>query len=378
VITILHLITDLEIGGAEAMLAKLLKAMDPSRYRNVVVSLTGRGRLADSIEAAGVPIHSLEMKRARIDLTVLPKLVRLVKQIRPAVLQTWLYHADLLGTAAAILGHCPQLAWNVRCSDMVLAHYPWTTRVTLKMLALCSRIPQTIIVNSHAGQRFHQEIGYRARRWHVIPNGFDVEEFRPDQGAYLRWRDKLGLSHDTMLIGMVARMDPMKDHVTFLKAARQIASSRNDVAFVLVGKGVESLASQVSMLGLTGKVHLLGIRADVAGIMPALDIFSLTSAFGEGFPNVVGEAMACGVPCVVTDVGDAGFLVGDTGRAVPPKNPELLAGQWLEVISMGRARRLEMGAASRERIKARFNLHSVVSQYQRCYEELAGQSVAAG
>jgi glycosyltransferase involved in cell wall biosynthesis len=112
--------------------------------------------------------------------------------------------------------------------------------------------------------------------------------------------------------------------------------------------------------------------------MPALDIFSLTSAFGEGFPNVVGEAMACGVPCVVTDVGDAGFLVGDTGRAVPPKNPELLAEQWLEVISMGRERRLEMGAASRERIKARFNLRSVVSQYQRCYEELAGQPVAVG
>src|SRR5262249_7492677 len=143
-----------------------------------------------------------------------------------------------------------------------------TTRVTLKLLALISRLPQAIIVNSRVGQQFHEQIGYRARRWQMIPNGFDLDEFRPDSAAYAALRDKLHLPHDTILIGMVARVDPMKDHVTFLYAARQLAGQSN-VAFVLVGKGVDRLASQVDALGLTGRVHLLGVRSDVATIMPA-------------------------------------------------------------------------------------------------------------
>ena len=369
-ISILHLITDLELGGAEMMLVKLLRGMDRSRYRNVVISLTGRGQLADPIEAAGVPVHCVEMKRGRVNFLKLPTLFRLVREIQPAILQTWLYHADLVGTAAAISGRRPRLIWNVRCSDMDLTHYAWTTRVTLKLLALISRLPEAIIVNSRVGQRFHEQIGYRARRWQMIPNGFDLDEFHPDSAAYIGLRDSLQLPHDKILIGMVARVDPMKDHATFLEAARQVALRHSDSAFVLVGKGVDRLASQVNALGLTGKVHLLGIRSDVATIMPALDIFSLTSAFGEGFPNVVGEAMACGVPCVVTDVGDAASLVGNGGRAVSPGDPSQLAHHWSELIGMGREKRLELGAISRERVRTGFNLRSVVSQYERCYEEL--------
>lgn len=352
------------------MLTKLLKMMDQWRYKNVVVSLTSRGYLAERIEAAGVRVHSLGMERARIDVTVLPKLVKLVREIQPTILQTWLYHADLLGTAAAILSNRARLVWNIRCSDMNLAHYPWTTRVTLKLLALCSRVPQTVIVNSHVGQRFHQEIGYRSRRWRVIPNGFDVDEFRPQPAVYRSWREELGLRPDTIVIGMVARIDPMKDHATFLQAARQVAAARDNVAFILVGKGVDLLASQTNVLDLAGKVHLLGVRPDMESIMPAFDIFSLTSAFGEGFPNVVGEAMACGVPCVVTDVGDSAFLVGEGGRIVPPMNPDLLAREWLNIIDMDRGQRLQLGEVCRERIKHHFSLRSVVNKYQQCYDEL--------
>jgi len=344
--------------------------MDPSRYRNIVISLTNRGRLADRIEAIGVPVYTLEMKRGRIDLMALPKLVKMVREIRPSIIQTWLYHADLLGTAAAVLSGCPCLVWNVRCSDMDLAHYPWTTRATLRLLALCSRIPQLVMANSQVGQQFHEQIGYRARRWQIIPNGFDLDEFHPDPAAYVALRDALHLPHDKILIGMVARVDPMKDHATFLEAARQVAVRHSDIAFVLVGKGVDRLASQVNAVGLTGRVHLLGVRSDVATIMPALDIFSLTSAFGEGFPNVIGEAMACGVPCVVTDVGDAAFLVGNGGRAVPPGDPSQLAHHWSDLIGMGREKRLGMGAISRERVRTGFNLRSVVSQYEQCYDEL--------
>ncbi|BFU93733.1 MAG: glycosyl transferase [Nitrospira sp.] len=370
-ISIVHLITDLDVGGAEMMLAKLLRSMDSSRFQNVVVSLTGRGRLGDGIEAAGVPVHSLDMQRARLDLLAIPKLMRLLKEIRPAILQTWLYHADLLGAAATLLGGRSRLVWNVRCSDMDLAHYPWTTRLTLKLLSLGSRIPDVVIVNSQAGQQFHKRIGYRARRWKTIPNGFDLEKFRPDAAAYLAWREKLNLPQEAILIGMVSRVDPMKDHATFLDAARRVAVERSDVAFVLVGKGVYDLDSQIKALGLSGRVHLLGIRSDIASIIPAFDIFSLTS-FGEGFPNVVGEAMACGVPCVVTDVGDAALLVGDAGgRVVPPRKAESLARQWLDLIGMGRDARRQLGAAARERIRTSFDLRSVARRYERCYEELA-------
>jgi len=376
VISVLHVITDLEIGGAEMMLAKLVRRMDPSRYKNHVVSLTGRGPLAESLDSIGVPVHSLGMTRSRPDFLALPKLVRLLKAIHPSILQTWLYHADLLGTAAAVVGGRPCLVWNLRCSDMDLSHYPLMTRLTLPALSLCSRMPQSIIVNSHVGQRFHQRLGYRARRWDIIPNGFDLGEFRPDQDAYVRLRDAFGLPHDTIMIGMVARLDPMKDHATFLSAAHKVAAADGNVAFLLAGKGVESLASQVEKLGLMRQVHLLGFRGDVARLLPALDLFSLTSAFGEGFPNVIGEAMACGVPCVVTDVGDAAFLVGDAGKVVPPGNPELLAQAWLELIRMDHEKRVRLGVAARERIRMHFDLTSVVTRYERCYEEIAAEKSA--
>jgi glycosyltransferase involved in cell wall biosynthesis len=302
----------------------------------------------------------------------------MIRKIQPAILQTWLYHADLLGTVASIFGGRPSLVWNLRCSDMDLAHYPATTRLTLQLLAFCSRVPKAVIVNSQAGQRFHEAIGYRARKWEMIPNGFDLAEFRPDQEARIAFRDRLGIPHDATLIGMVARLDPMKDHATFLEAARTVAGTHENVFFILVGHGVESLISHVHALGLDKRVHLFGLRGDVPKIMPALDICSLTSAFGEGFPNVVGEAMACAVPCVVTDVGDSAFLVGEAGRVVPPRNPELLARRWLELIEMGREKRLRLGAVSRERIRAHFDLVSVVKRYEQCYEELAAQSSVVG
>lgn len=155
-INVLHLITDLETGGAEIMLAKLVRGMDPSRYRNVVVSLTDRGQLAESIEAAGVPVHCLDMKRGRIDFLSVPRLVRMLREIRPTVLQTWLYHADLLGTAASIFSGRLPLVWNLRCSDMDLAHYPATTRLTLRILAFCSRVPQVVSSTASCVNRLSQ------------------------------------------------------------------------------------------------------------------------------------------------------------------------------------------------------------------------------
>ena len=358
------------------MLAKLVRGMDPLRYRNVVVSLTDRGRLAESIEAAGVPVHCLNMKRGRIDFLALPRLVRMLKKIRPTILQTWLYHADLLGTVASIFGGRPPLAWNLRCSDMDLRHYPATTRLTLRMLAFCSRVPQVVIVNSQVGQRFHQAVGYRARRWEVISNGFDLVRFHQDVTARQRLCEELGLSTDAILVGLVARVDPMKDHDTFLDAAGLVAKARPTVRFLLVGRSTQTLKPAVDQRGLAGHVYLLGERGDVDRLLPGMDIACLSS-ISEGFPNVLGEAMACGIPCVSTDVGDVRSIIGDTGLVVPVRDPASLAHAIIDLIDRGPAARERLGRAARIRIETEYSLARVVDRYTALYSDLSFSNPSA-
>jgi glycosyltransferase involved in cell wall biosynthesis len=188
VISVVHLITDLETGGAEMMLAKLVGAMDRDRFSNTVVSLTDRGQLGERIESSGVAVYTLGMKRGRPDIAVLPRLIRLFKTLNPTIVQSWLYHADLLSTLAVRFSGSPILVWNVRCSDMDLKRYPPLTRWVQRVLAQWSATPAAVIVNSEAGKQQHERLGYRPRRWDVIPNGFDTQRFRPDSSVRLSLR----------------------------------------------------------------------------------------------------------------------------------------------------------------------------------------------
>jgi glycosyltransferase involved in cell wall biosynthesis len=368
---IVHLITDLDTGGAEMMLAKLVTAMERVRFSNSVISLTDHGTLGAWIAALGVPVFTLGMRRGAPDPIGIARLVRLLGQEKPDILQTWLYHADLMGTIASRLVRVPALCWNIRCSDMDMSHYSRLSRLVLQVLARLSRLPDVVIANSRAGQQLHEKLGYAPRRWEIIPNGFDLERFRPDDGARQAVREELAVPFDTLLVGLVARCDPMKDHRTFLEAAARIASQRADVHFVLAGKGVEALAGQIDALGLAKHVHLLGQRRDIPRLVAALDVFALSSAFGEGFPNVVGEAMACGIPCVVTDVGDAPDIVGDTGMIVPLRDPAAMADAWLRLLSMPAEDRQAMGRAARQRIEERYSLSVIARQYESLYRGIA-------
>lgn len=373
-IKILHLITDLSTGGAEMMLYKLLSRMDNSRFQNIVVSLTDKGTLGRSIEDMGIPVFTLGMHRKLPNPMGLLRLLRILRKENPRVLQTWLYHADLLGLLGGRLAHVPAIVWNLRCTDADSRHYSKLSAFIVYILAKLSTLPSTVLVNSKAGLRMHETLGYRPQRWLLVPNGFDLDRFCPDPEARIKLRHELDLQGDTILIGLVARYDAMKDHTTFLDAASLLVKDYPDVHFILAGRGVDynnsELTNIITSLGIEKNIHLLGERRDIPHITAALDIAS-SSSYGEGFPNVVGEAMACGVPCVVTDVGDSALLVGDTGRLVPPKSPCSLFEAWHELIEMGQEERRRLGIAARCRIRENFSLSSIVAQYEKLYEELS-------
>lgn len=352
------------------MLAKLVGAMDQALFSNVVISLTDRGRLGDAIESSGVAVYCLGMKRGRPDVLALPRLIRLLRTLQPTIVQSWLYHADLLSALAVKFARLPVLVWNVRCSDMDLRRYRPLTRWVQRVLAYLSAAPDAVIVNSEAGKRQHESLGYCPRRWEVIPNGFDTDRFCPDSGVRLSVRRDWGVAEDAVIVALVARVDPMKDHAAFLDAAQEVSKARHNAYFVLVGEDTQSLAPLIAEKGLTDRFRVLGYRSEIERVLPGVDVLCLSSAFGEGFPNVIGEAMACAIPCVSTDVGDARRIVDDTGLVVPVSDPAALARAVIDLIDRGSAAREQLGRAARRRIETVYSLQAVVRRYSTLYSEL--------
>lgn len=368
-LTVLHLITGLETGGAEGMLARLATGSDRNRFRHVVVSMTGPGTMGAAIAEAGIPVRVLGIKRNVPDPIGLLRLRRVLREFRPDILQTWLYHADLLGLAAWRLGWAPRLVWNVRSTETV------GSTVVRRLLAHWSALPDAVIVNSLEGQRFHEALGYQPRRWVYLPNGFDTAALGVDAEAGKRQRAALGVGGDAFVILLPARYHPMKDHATFLSAAALFARARPEARFVMVGNGVDRhnrrLVDLVSAQGIGKRVLLLGERRDLAAIYPAADVVTLSSAFGEGFPNVLAEAMCCGIPCVATDIGDSAEIVGYTGAIVPPRDPVALAAGWEKLAALAPGDRRKLGAAARARVVARYDLAAIIARYEALYEAIA-------
>jgi glycosyltransferase involved in cell wall biosynthesis len=362
---IVHLITGLETGGAERMLARLVTGLDRERHRSIVVSMTGPGVVGTLLERAGIELHTLDMRRGIPDLRGVTRLAAMLCQLQPDILQTWLYHADLMGTVARLLAPPCALIWNVQCAESIDAD------VVRRLLVWCSARPDAVVVNSLAGKRFHERLGYRPRRWEHIPNGCDTNVFRFDAEARLAVRRELGIPDHAVAIGLPARFHPMKDHANFLAAAATLVAVQPDTVFVLVGPGVDRLNQElgetIAAHRLSEHVRLLGQRLDMTRVYSALDIATLSSAFGEGCPNVLGEAMSCGVPCAATDCGDAADILGPTGIVVPPRDLEALAAAWNRLISLGRESRQTLGAKARERIIGSYDLRGVVDRYDALY-----------
>jgi glycosyltransferase involved in cell wall biosynthesis len=374
-VNILHLITGLETGGAEGMLSRLVARTDRNRFRSVVVSMTSTGNIAPTINGAGVELRTLGIRRGVPDPRGLFRLDRVLREVRPDILQTWLYHADLLGLLARQFGQAPRLLWNVRCSESI------GSATVRSILSRFSAVPERVVVNSLSAQRFHERIGYRPRRWEHIPNGFDTAAFRPDSEARQRLRAAFDIDEAAVVIGLAARYHPMKDYATFLAAAARLAAERPEALFLLVGAGVKTsnreLMSAINAHGLTDRLRLLGERTDMAAIYASLDIGTSSSAFGEGFSNVLGESMSCCVPCVATDSGDASEILGQTGAVVPRRDPEALAAAWGALIAIGSEGRRSLGQEARARIARYYDLGIIVARYEALYDDIVGQGDAS-
>lgn len=373
-IKILHLITGLDTGGAEVNLQRLTGAIDRGRFENIVVSLTTLGPLTAVLREQDIRVEAIGMSPSLPSPAAVWRLYRLLRAERPTILQTWLYHSDLFGLLLGRAAGVTTIAWNIRCSYMGEDYRRGINGALVGLLARLSRFPDVVVANSHAGQKEHAARGYEPKRWAVLENGFDPAVFRPQAGAPADLRGELKLEDDSVVIGLVGRYDPIKDHEGFLRAAAALHSTDGEAHFVLVGSGMDTentiLNGLIDGLGIRARVHLMGRREDMPRLTAGLDIATCCS-LGEGFPTVVGEAMACAVPCVVTDVGDAALIVGDTGIVVPAADPDALAGGWREMIAKGPLGRAELGRLALARIESQYTLSRSVERYQNLYEQLA-------
>jgi glycosyltransferase involved in cell wall biosynthesis len=372
---ILHIINDLSIGGAEMMLYKLLAETDRTRFRPVVISLMRHAALRQRIEALGIEVHSTQMRAGMPTPLGLWRLVRLMRRLNPDLIVGWMYHSCFAAHLANLFSfkRAP-IVWSIHYAISSLEREKWLTAATVRVCAFLSNLPGQIIFVSQSAQRQHKSLGYPTKKSCVIPNGIDLTEFMPSADARLSVRSELGLPQGAFLIGLVGRYHPMKDHATFLRAAALLSGLHPDVHFLLIGRKVNrenrELGESIQQLGLAPRTHLLSERHDLPRLVAALDVFSLSSAYGESFPNVIGEAMACGVPCVVTDVGDAAWMVESAGRVVPTDDPNALAEAWREMIYLGPEARQALGQSGRLRVTEHFTLKSVAARYHGLYENV--------
>jgi glycosyltransferase involved in cell wall biosynthesis len=364
---IVHIIGGLDRGGAETMLAKILSRMDREMFTNEVISLTTLGPLATQIQDLGIPVVALGMHQHKF--RALGRLLKVLRSKRPHLIQSWNHHSDLLALIGGRLTETRTIFWNIRCSDVMEMGFPRL----VKALAWLSPLPTGIIVNSQAGLAVHRHLGYRPKAWHIIGNGFDCALFCPDNDKRQAFRQRYHIPDESILIGMIARFDPMKDHRTFFQAASHfLDTTAHDVRFVLAGQGIHAENAKLQGLippRLRENVILCGEDQAVDSIDAALDIAVLCSYRTEGFPNAIGEAMSCGVPCIVTDVGDCRALVGDTGIVIPTQSPVALAKAMSQLIEEGKEQRQQRGQKARAKIMAEYTLETITQAYGILYRQ---------
>jgi len=370
---ILHVITELGTGGAEAMLYKLLQATDGA-VEVRVLSLMAGGSNARRIEALGVQVDSLDMGRGRLPGPAsIWRMRQVMQEFLPDLVQGWMYHGNLAAwLAARMCTPRPRLFWNLRQTVYDIRRETKLTRWLIRLGARLSPAADKIIYNSEVSARQHESAGYAAGKRVVIPNGFDVGALESQADARESVREEFGLAPDALLIGQVARYHPMKGHLRMLQAAASVVQSSLHAGFLLVGHGVTpdnmDLAEPIHAMGLDDHVILAGERVDVARLMAAMDVMVSASEWGEGFPNVLGEAMAAGVPCVATDVGDSSSVIGDCGILVAAGNPAGLARAIEDLLALTSEQRNTIGLRARERVRQLYSMDRIAALYMGAYQ----------
>lgn len=379
VLRILHIVPGLPAHGTEQQLARLIKRSDPARFHHHVSSLTSVGELGEELQHEGFEVEALGLPAPVSIASALLRLRRSVCRASPDIVHGWLYDANL-ASVAAVLGKRPgrpRLLWSIRHSLDAVDSESFRRRVTIRLGAACSRFADRIVYNSRASAAQHVAYGYHRERSLVVPNGIDCEVFRPGSaGDRAALRHELGVDNGTLLVGVTARYHPLKDFGNLLRTIEIVTDERpGPVVFALAGRRVDEqnrdLAGAIGERGIGKAVRLLGERRDVPRLLGACDIACLSSR-SEAFPNALAEAMACGVPCVATDVGDCRTLIGDAGVVVPPRDPERLAEGILKLLKAPKRERLALGDQARARVVSLYSLDAMVNRFESLYEEVVG------
>lgn len=367
---IAHIITGLGLGGAERMLCEILGKQVDSEFKPSVISLSGEGGYGERIRALGVPVYGMKMQPRVPDPLAILRLRRLIRKGDPLVVHAWMYHA---GLAAMLSAQGRPVVLAVRHALHDWEGESRQTRLVIRILARASRRAARIVYNSEVSRLQHEQLGYVKRGATVIPNGFDCTALCPRPEVRVRVRQALGVPPDAVVIGHVGRFHPVKDHGLLLSAFATIAYQRPDIFLLMAGSRVDAankdLMGRVKALDLGKRVRLLGERDDIPDLISAFDVL-VNCSRSEAFPNVLGEAMACGVPCIATDTGDSSRVIGDTGIIVPPRDPEALAVAIRLFTEMDPRERARLGARARERIERKFGLSAVAAAYSDLYHEV--------
>lgn len=370
---VLHVIIGLNIGGAESMLKRLIESDPAAIPDTVVVSLTSLGKVGESLRAKGVRVHALGLSSFWNLPITFWRLFKLIRQYQPQIVQTWMYHADILGGLAARFAGSSAVVWGIRCTHHIwgcLNLNFWLVRIC----AICSYIiPHKIICCANSARAVHVELGYAAHKISVIPNGYNFSHFDRHSGSRGKAREELGFGDDEIVIGAVGRFDPQKDFHNFVIAASILSAKRVNLKFLIVGRNNEwsndVLRGWIDREGLIKRFLLLGEQSDVPYFLSAMDVFCLSSAYGEGFPNVVAEAMAMGLPSVVTRAGDAADILGIDDFVVPIKDPVALADALLRMCDLKPEERRKVGERGARKVRTEYDIRNVRQKYEEVYKE---------
>ena len=369
---IVHIITGLGDGGAEHVLFKVCKYDIANKH--LVISLKGPGKYSSLLNKLGIKVYCLNISFFSIHKFFF--LIKLLRSLKPDIVQTWLVHADFLGSIAARLAGINNILWNVRYSNIEIGKAKLTTILIIKILSKLSYlIPKFILIVSRKAKKIYEIVGYNKNIFKFIPNGFDLSILKINKIQKKNFLKKIDIKKNIPLIGNVARYDPQKDHLNLLKALSIIRLKKINFFCILIGSNIDQnnidLVNIIKKLNLHKNVILLGRNDNIPQVMNGLDLHVLSSCYGEGFPNVIAEAMACGTPCIATDVGDAAFIIGKTGWVVPPKNPIKLSGAIENALfEFGSKKWDNKCVKSRLTIKEKFSINKMLNSYNNVWRKV--------
>jgi glycosyltransferase involved in cell wall biosynthesis len=374
----MHIIVGLNVGGAELMLKRLaLSGQENHYHHHSVISLTNIGKVGEQLQVMGIEVIALHLRSPLCIFRVIWQLYRLIQIKRPDIVQTWMYHADLLGGIAARLAGNTKVIWGIRTTEIKSGGSRLTALICHVCAWLSRWVPHTIVCAAEASRLAHVAIGYDASKMKVISNGFDVERLVATKEQVDLLRKKCGFETDITVIGSIGRFHKVKDHENFIRAAGLISQNFSKVRFLLVGRDIVAsnleLMAWINATGYADHFTLLGERTDVPVCLAVTDVLCLHS-LTEGFPNVIGEAMTMGIPCVSTNVGDAALLIADTGTVVPKANSEALAQGLIQLIQMNSEERTKLGRKAKMRIHSKFTLDQCRKNFENLYQQVLNKA----